>query len=324
MLATGDLSGAAPALVLVLGGLVPLVLLWAQSGPWPAPPRRAFRAASVLSAACVLGAVWATGADVRLVCWVVLGSVAPLALVGAALVRAGARDHLLTRSPRFDRFQVLDAALNASRDGVLVTAARPNAIGLQIVYANPAFEELTGYGTEEALGQSPSMLYAENSDADRETIQAALRSGTAGRFEVLARRKDGSRVWVEWDVVPVPGPEGGTAHRVAVLRDTTGRRRLEEQLRQAAKLETVGRLAAGVAHDFNNLLTVIGGSADLLGDLASETPEAAQLVDEVRFAADRAGWLVRQLLTFSRPREAGREVLDLCRVVSDLAGILRR
>ncbi|MDY3555964.1 ATP-binding protein [Gemmata sp. JC717] len=308
------------ALALVLVGLSPLVLLCARAGRWPPAIGRAYRGAAAAAAVCVLAAAWAGPGLPYLA---VTGAVVPLALVGAAFDRT-ARERRPGAEPHRDRLRLLDAALGASRDGVLVTATRPTAVGLQIVYANPAFEGLTGYGIEEALGQSPSMLYTEDCEADRETVRAALRSDAPGRFEVPARRKDGTQVCVEWDVVPVPGPPDGCEYRVAVLRDTTERRRLEEQLRNAAKLEAVGRLAAGVAHDFNNLLTVIGGSAALLDGPAGQGPNAPRLVGEVRFAAERGRWLVRQLLTFARPQAAVREPLDLGRVASDLAPILAR
>ncbi|QEG31387.1 Blue-light-activated protein [Gemmata obscuriglobus] len=309
------------ALALVLAGLAPLAHLCARAGRWHPVIGRTFRGASVVVTVCVLTAAWA-GPGVPYL--TVTGAVVPLALVGAAFDRASRERRPGADQQHRDRLRLLDAALGASRDGVLVTAARPTVVGLQIVYANPAFERLTGYGIDEALGQSPSMLYAEDCEADREKVRAALRSDAPGRFEVPARRKDGTEVCVEWDVVPVPGPPDGCEYRVAVLRDTTERRRLEEQLRNAAKLEAVGRLAAGVAHDFNNLLTVIGGSAALLDGPAGRGPNAARLVGEVRFAAERGQWLVRQLLTFARPQAAGREPLDLGRVASDLAPILAR
>ncbi|MBX9623637.1 MAG: PAS domain S-box protein [Gemmataceae bacterium] len=121
--------------------------------------------------------------------------------------------------------------------------------------------------------------------------------------------------------VPLRGSDGA-AGVLGVYLDITDRKQLEEQLRQSAKMEAVGRLAGGIAHDFNNLLTVIRGNAELL---RGEIPwEGARMVDEIRQAADRAAGLVRQLLTFSRPHAANPKVVDLNRVVGDLAGIIRR
>ncbi|MBM3980427.1 MAG: PAS domain-containing protein [Planctomycetes bacterium] len=310
-------------MLLACACLAPLILIWMQSRQRLRPTRRASRAVAGFATACALGAIaaWPAAPAAQ---WVLLGSVALLAAIGLSVARLNSRDRDLGWRHHVDRLRILDSALNASRDGVLVTATNSGTFGLQIIYANPAFEELTGYGTDEALGQSPSMLYNQSPPKDREVVHEALRAGTPGRFEVLARRKDGSRVWVEWNIVPVSESGDGCAYRIAVLRDTTERKRLEDQLCQAAKLEAVGQLAAGVAHDFNNLLTVIGGNVDLLRTSTARAPETAHLVDEIGFAADRAVWLVRQLLTFSRPRVATPELIDLGRTVSDFGAIIRR
>ncbi|MDB5312059.1 MAG: Blue-light-activated protein [Gemmataceae bacterium] len=122
--------------------------------------------------------------------------------------------------------------------------------------------------------------------------------------------------------VPLRGA-GGATGVLGVYLDITERKQLEEQYRQAAKMEAVGRLAGGIAHDFNNLLTVIRGNAELLL-AAADSPDGVRMVDEVRMAADRAAGLVRQLLTFSRPQSVRLKVVDLNGVVADLSGILRR
>src|SRR4029077_17623670 len=104
---------------------------------------------------------------------------------------------------------------------------------------------------------------------------------------------------------------GAIAGLVGISRNITDRRRLEEQFRQAQKMEAVGRLAAGVAHDFNNLLTAILGTTDLMiADLPSEDPDREGLLD-IRDAAERAAVLTRQLLTFSRQQVVSPRVLRL-------------
>ena len=135
----------------------------------------------------------------------------------------------------------------------------------------------------------------------------------------------GKQVTLLTSRVPLRDPAGtGITGVLGLYIDITERKRLEEQYRQAQKMDAVGRLAGGIAHDFNNLLTVIRGNAELLHTAAGNDPDAARMVDEVRLASERAAVLVRQLLTFSRPHAAKPRVVDLNAVVADLAGILRR
>ena len=136
------------------------------------------------------------------------------------------------------------------------------------------------------------------------------------------RKKDGTLIEVE-----TSGHEITFAGRRAeqvVINDVTERKRLEEQFRQAQKMEAVGRLAAGVAHDFNNLLTAILGTTDLmLEDLPAHDPDREGLLD-IRSASERAAVLTRQLLTFSRQQVVSPQVLRLNDLVLELEKLLRR
>ena len=229
---------------------------------------------------------------------------------------------------------LLKAAVTASRDGVMIAEIDPTGeTGPRIVYANPAFERMTGYSAEEAVGLSPSILcqtssfgpdgqssLPEEEEAAVRAVRAALRRIEPSRLELPGWRKDGSRVWVEWQLVPVT-EEGRCTHWVGVLRDTTDRRAFEDQLRESQKMEAVGRLAGGIAHDFNNLLTVIRGNSEMIQEGVSGDPRILELIDEVRGAAERAAGLVRQLLTFGRRQAAKPVVLDLNTVMTEMAGM---
>ena len=129
--------------------------------------------------------------------------------------------------------QLLEAALAACDDGVVIATTGDHA-GVHIVYANPAFERLTGYSSDEAVGLSPSIL-ADGADG-LAAIREAVRGTAPVRVELPGRRKDGSRVWAEWQVVPVSDAGGRHTHSVAVLRDVTGRRRAERALREREEL----------------------------------------------------------------------------------------
>ena len=118
--------------------------------------------------------------------------------------------------------------------------------------------------------------------------------------------------------------DGQTVGHVWSFRDVTERRRLEGQLRQVQKMESVGQLAAGIAHDFNNLLTVIQCYGDLLGAQLADRPQAAECVNEITAAGERAANLTRQLLLFSRKEVARRRLLDLNDLTGNLVKMLGR
>ena len=109
---------------------------------------------------------------------------------------------------------------------------------------------------------------------------------------------------------------------MAIALDVTDQKRLEEQFRQAQKLEAIGRLAGGVAHDFNNLLTVINGFAELILSTSAAGPGVHDLATHIRDAGGRAADLTRQLLAFSRKQPAAAGPLDLAAVVGGLCPLL--
>jgi signal transduction histidine kinase/ActR/RegA family two-component response regulator len=123
---------------------------------------------------------------------------------------------------------------------------------------------------------------------------------------------------------PVRARDGSISGAMMFAADVTERRRLEEQFRQAQKMEAVGRLAGGVAHDFNNLLTVILGSAKDLARRSGGDPEARELAEEVLEAGQRAAALTRQLLAFSRQQALRPREIDVNEIVRGLERMLRR
>ena len=141
-------------------------------------------------------------------------------------------------------------------------------------------------------------------------------------------RADSHEAWLgkffESTAAPLRDSQGPLSGCVHVLHDITERRRLEEQYRQAQKMEAVGRLAGGVAHDFNNLLTAITGYSELLLARLQEEDTLRRYVEEVKKAGDRAASLTRQLLTFSRQQGLEPRVLDLNSVVANVDKMLRR
>ncbi len=135
--------------------------------------------------------------------------------------------------------------------------------------------------------------------------------------------KDGSEIWLGQSVQIIE--ERGTPVGVqAIARDITARLALEHQLRQAQKMDAIGRLAGGVAHDFNNVLTAILGSADLLSIMLEPDDPKWVEAEAIKRAADRGAALTKRLLAFSRPHGAAATVVDLVTAVTGMEPMLRR
>jgi PAS domain S-box-containing protein len=214
----------------------------------------------------------------------------------------------------------LATAIEQAAEAVMITDTHGT-----IEYVNPAFTRISGYGREELLGQNPRMLKSGKQDPEfYHQLWATILQGKSWRGEIINQRKDGTLYTEEMNIAAVRGTLGEITHFIATKQDVTDRRTLEGQLRQAVKMEAVGRLAGGIAHDFNNLLTIINGYSELLMDsLASDAPAKAHL-KEIYNAGERAAALIRQLLAFSRRQVLAPQVLDLNTVVSNLENMLRR
>jgi PAS domain S-box-containing protein len=214
----------------------------------------------------------------------------------------------------------LTMAVEQAGESIVVTDTRGT-----IQYVNPAFERITGYDRMEVIGQTPRILKSGRQDAAfYKNLWQTLRRGDVWRGTFLNKRKDGTLYEEDAVISPVRDPSGQVVNYVAVKRDVTDVRRMEEQLRQSQKMEAVGRLAGGVAHDFNNLLTAISGYSDLLLHRLPDYSTLRRDVEEIRKAGDRAAALTRQLLAFSRRQVLQPKVLDLNTVVTNMGQMLRR
>jgi two-component system cell cycle sensor histidine kinase/response regulator CckA len=187
----------------------------------------------------------------------------------------------------------------------------------RILEVNPAASALYGYTREELLQRKNTDMSAEPDQTRKATLEG--RPLVPVRFH---RKKDGTVLAVE--ITARHFTWQGRGVHVAAIRDITERLRLEEQLRQAQKMEAIGRLTAGIAHDFNNLLTAINGFAELLRlEVAADDP-SSDLAEKILASGRRAADLVRQLLAFSRKQILEPRVLNLNNVVPNMGGMLRR
>jgi PAS domain S-box-containing protein len=219
-----------------------------------------------------------------------------------------------------ERFQFVTRATNdAVWDWDLVSDA---------VWWNEGIQTLFGY-REDQVGPDITWRYGLLHPEERERVVADIRAAVergdeSWSAEYRCRRADGSYAQVFDRGYVLRDAEGRGTRMIGATMDVTRRKQLEDELRQAQKMEAVGRLAGGVAHDFNNLLTIITGrSAILMGRLKADDP-LRRSVEQIQKTADRAAGLTRQLLAFSRKQVLQRKVLDLNGMVEEVSAMLRR
>ncbi len=189
---------------------------------------------------------------------------------------------------------------------------------------NPALISMLGYGSVEELLKLDARqeVFFNSQELDR-LIEDYRRTGSLNGVEVQWKCKDGHVIVVRLSGRPVSGLEQPAEELEIIAEDITDRRQLEEQFRQAQKMEAVGRLAGGVAHDFNNLLMVINGYTEVLLEELESGDAMFQKVQSIQQAADRAATLTRQLLAFSRKQLLELKVVDVNTVISDMERLLR-
>ena len=195
----------------------------------------------------------------------------------------------------------------------------------RLVYVNPKGADILGYG-QQALLDLP-WAYALLHEQDRALVidqlsQLDAANRTNIQLTLRGVRKDGALVQAE--AFCALTEFNGQPAILATVIDISDRVKLEDQLRQAQKMEAVGRLAGGIAHDFNNLLTAIRGNAELMSHRVKNDPDMAAEVDEILHAADRAASLTRQLLAFSRKQVLQPIALDVNEIVTSVSRMARR
>ena len=194
-----------------------------------------------------------------------------------------------------------------------------------IVYVNPAFEKISGYSATEAIGRNPRILGSGRHTPEfYRDMWITLTAGQTWSGHIINRSKDG-RLFEEAAIIsPVLDATGRIVNYVAVKRDITREAQLELQLRQAQKMDAVGRLAGGVAHDFNNLLMGIMGYAEMCQANIEPDHPVREWLDEIMRGAKRSADLTRQLLAFASKQVIAPRILNLNEAVSGMLKMLRR
>ena len=194
-----------------------------------------------------------------------------------------------------------------------------------VLFANSACLKMLGAARYDQVVGRP--MFDRAHPSDRRHLEARIaeiaRSGKAvPRLDTRLVRFDGSSIDIEASITPVGS--GSADELLMVFRDVTERKLLEQELRQAQKMEAIGQLTGGVAHDFNNLLTVITGNLEIAAEHAAGVPGLERAVTRAMAAAEIGADLTQRLLSFARRRSLQPQTLDLNKLVGDMRDLLRR
>jgi PAS domain S-box-containing protein len=209
-----------------------------------------------------------------------------------------------------DQREWLRVTLSSIEDAVIA-----GDLARVVTFMNPAAEAMTGWTLQRAAGMPLDEVFQL---VDKKPVEDHTLS------DAILRSRDGTTRQIELSAAPIRDEANKTTGSVLVFRDVTERKLLQEQFRQAQKMESIGQLAGGVAHDFNNLLTVILGYSEFAFTKAAGNDSLRDDLSQVKAAGERATSLVSQLLAFSRKQVLKPQVLDLNEVVARSERMIQR
>jgi len=258
------------------------------------------------------------------------GSIFPVALRGRAITYRG-QPARIVRIRDLTRRRQVEATLNASEERFRATFEQA-AVGISHVAVDGTFLrvnqrlcDLLGYTRDELLALTFQQLtHPEDLNADLDLLNQVLaRRRENYAMEKRYLRKDGSTVWANLTVALVRDAQGDAAYFISIVEDIDDRKAMEESLRQAEKMETVGQLTSSIAHDFGNYLNAIKGNLQLLEPYQIGR-RPADFLKSALAGTELAEKLIRQLLSFSRRQEPEFEPVDINALIRDIEDLLRR
>jgi PAS domain S-box-containing protein len=191
----------------------------------------------------------------------------------------------------------------------------------RFIRVSPSSDAILGYSPDEMIGRTGTeFLHPGDLESTRDEMRLTRRGGVNRNFECRYVHKDGRPVTLAWTGVWSEGEQ----QYFFIGRDMTERIKLEQQLRQAQKMESLGQLTGGIGHDFNNILAIIIGMSELLAEAAAHDPHLGLIARTIDEAAERGADLTRRMLAFARRQELQPRMLDLNEVVGRTAAMLKR
>jgi PAS domain S-box-containing protein len=225
----------------------------------------------------------------------------------------------ITDRKRYEQTLARLAAIVDSSDDAIISVTNRG----EVLSWNPAAERIYGYSAGEMIGRSIKLMVPPEAEVESDQIDERLRRGEAiQHFETVRLRKDRKPIHVSMTLSPIRDNRGAITGASGIVRDITERKAFEEQLRQTAKLESIGVLAGGIAHDFNNLLAGIIGNASLIQEIVQPDSPLHPLIADVIAAGERAANLTRQLLAYSGQGKFLIKAIDLSEVIRRMQGLI--
>ncbi|MEZ6127218.1 MAG: PAS domain S-box protein [Planctomycetaceae bacterium] len=212
--------------------------------------------------------------------------------------------------------RIRNQAIQASNEGVVIADAARS--GCPIVFVNRAFETLTGFQADEAIGRGFELLCGHQSETQAaEQFKLAIAEHSEFRSTVRCFRKDGTAFWNEISVAPVRAACGTVTHLVAVMEDVTERRRAQQQLLQSERLAAIGQMVTGLAHESRNALQRAQACIDMLSLDLEDSPEQLELTGKVRRALDDLHRYYEEVRNYAAPINLQRRSTNVARLWQD-------
>jgi len=227
-----------------------------------------------------------------------------------------ARDQLIK-----DGLQLLKLSQAVEQSGEAILITDQHGV---VDYVNPAFTRLTGYRAEDAIGMMPAFLKPDaQNPTEYKNMWDAIAGGETWHGSLPGNRKDGSTYPAMISIAPIRDEGAEITHFVVTQTDLSEHQRLEDQLRQAQKMESIGTLVGGIAHDFNNMLAGITGNIYLAKARLQESPALEKNLDNIEQLSFRAADMIQQMLAFARKSSVSMKQIDLTADVSEILSFLR-